>query len=85
MKRVRFSHSDGSEFIHWFHNFGEEIWREFRDERHVEVRIEEVDRSVDSFDLSTRTLMLNQVLKRCERIRRAHLLEERVQIDVSDP
>ena len=59
--------------VHRFRNFGEDVWREFRDE--LTVSLGEIDKSTDRFIVKNiKQRQLKRVLERLEKIATAHSL-----------
>lgn len=40
--------------VHRNRNFGEDVWRIYRDERGVDISLDEIDRAIDSFPIGVR-------------------------------
>ncbi len=51
MARAVFSHSEGGALVHQFRNFGEDVWREFRDERRVKFRSKKLTQALTASSL----------------------------------
>ena len=54
-----------SDLIHRFRNFGEDVYRELRDE--VDINIDQIDRSENEFEIhNIKNSQVNRVIKRIE-------------------
>lgn len=65
--------------VHKFRNFGEEVWKEFRDE--VDVSLDVIDQCTDRFEMTEiKSKHLKRVLARLEKIADAHFLSDKLEI-----
>ncbi len=84
MPRVIFSHAEGDAFIHQFRNFGEDVWRVFRDDKRIDVSLDEIDRCTDRFEVSAKRAFLRRVIQRTQPILKRQFMEDRVVVSVEE-
>ena len=81
--RIRFRDWQASG-IHRIHNFGEDLWRIFRDNKRVSIDIGEIDRCVDEITFSARGPYVRRVVKEAEMVMREHMVDKEAEIVVED-
>ena len=65
------------EILHRFRNFGEDVWRELKDECNVDL--DEIDRSTNAFFVcGIKTKMAKRTLAKIENIAEEHNLQDSV-------
>ena len=69
--------------IHWIRNFGEDLWRSFRERKEVEVDLEEIDRALDEISYLVRRRFLKRSLSEVHRLLTVHFMENEVVIDTA--
>jgi hypothetical protein len=67
--------------IHRIRNFGEDLWRSFREDKQVEVDLGEIDRAVDEVTYVVRRRFLKRSLTEVHRLLGVHFMENEVVID----
>lgn len=67
--------------IHRIHNFGEDLWRSFREDKRVEVDLEEIDRAVSEIAYLVRPRFLKRSMSEVHRLLQVHFMESEVVID----
>ncbi len=67
--------------IHRIRNFGEDLWRSFREDKQVEVDLGEIDRAVDEVTYVVRRRFLKRSLTEVHRMLGVHFMENEVVID----
>jgi hypothetical protein len=70
--------------VHRFRNFGEDVYRAFHIEKHMNVSIEEIDRCTDFFEVRTKPALVPKVLKAVDPILKRHLMKDCCTITVED-
>ncbi|MDX8527554.1 hypothetical protein RFM68_23930 [Mesorhizobium sp. MSK_1335] len=78
--RIRFTDWEQST-VHRIRNFGEDLWRSFREDKHVEVDLEEIDRALDEIVYSVRRRFLKRSLSEVHRLLTVHFMENEMVID----
>ena len=68
--------------VHRIHNFGEDLWRRFRDNNRVDIDLEEIDRAVGEISIRVRDSFLSKGLDEVRRLLKTHLMENEVVIDI---
>ena len=69
--------------IHRIHNFGEDLWRSFRDNNRVDIDLEEIDRAVGEISFLVRDSFLKRSLSEVHRLLTVHFMENEVVIDTA--
>ncbi len=70
--------------IHRIHNFGEDLWRTFRDNKHIIIDLGEIDESVDEITFSARGRYVRRAVKEAEMVMREHMVDKEAEIVVED-
>ncbi|MBZ9864338.1 hypothetical protein LB515_03020 [Mesorhizobium sp. CA15] len=78
--RIRFIDHEKST-IHRIQNFGEDLWRSFRENKHVEIDLEEIDRAKDEIAYLVHSRFLRRSLSEVHRLLKVHFMEGEVVID----
>ncbi|MDX8516587.1 hypothetical protein RFM70_32530 [Mesorhizobium sp. VK23E] len=78
--RIRFIDHEKST-IHRIRNFGEDLWRSFRDNKHVEIDLKEIDRAKDEIIYLVHGRFLRRSLSEVHRLLKVHFMESEVVID----
>ncbi|MDX8532592.1 hypothetical protein RFM41_34095 [Mesorhizobium sp. VK25A] len=82
MKEVRICFIDPDKStIHRIRNFGEDLWRRFRDNKHVEIDLKEIDRAKDDIAYFVHARFLRRSLSEVHRLLKVHFMESEVVID----
>ncbi|MBZ9794612.1 hypothetical protein [Mesorhizobium sp. ES1-4] len=68
--------------IHRIHNFGEDLWRRFRDNKHIVIDLGEIDRSVDEITFSAQGRHVRRAVKDAEIVMRKHMVDKEAEIIV---
>lgn len=78
--RIRFVDPEKST-IHRIRNFGEDLWRGFREDKRVEINLEEIDRARDEIAYLVHGKFLKRSLSEVHRLLKLHLMKNEVVID----
>ena len=78
--RIRFVDPEKST-IHRIRNFGEDLWRSFREEKRITVNLEEVDRAQDQIAYLVHGQFLRRSLTEVHRLLKVHFMENEVVIE----
>ncbi|MDG4874320.1 hypothetical protein P9273_04300 [Mesorhizobium sp. WSM4935] len=78
--RIRFIDHEKST-IHRIRNFGEDLWRCFRDDKHVEIDLEEIDRAKEEITYLVHGRFLRRSLSEVRQLLKVHFMESEVVID----
>ncbi|PBC11856.1 hypothetical protein [Mesorhizobium sp. WSM3859] len=78
--RIRFIDWEKST-VHRIQNFGEDLWRSFRDNNRIQIDLGEIDRAVDEITFVVRDTFLKKSLPEVHRVLRAHLMETEAIVD----
>ncbi|PZV36028.1 hypothetical protein [Mesorhizobium kowhaii] len=70
--------------IHRIRNFGEDLWRTFRDNKRVSIDLGEIDRCVDEITFSARGSYVRRAVKEAEVVMREHMVDKESEIVVED-
>ena len=82
MKEVRIRFVDPKKStIHRIRNFGEDLWRSFREEKRVTVNLEEIDRAQDEIAYLVHGQFLRRSLTEVHRLLKVHFMENEVVIE----
>ncbi|RWM30203.1 MAG: hypothetical protein E5Y01_19650 [Mesorhizobium sp.] len=78
--RIRFIDHEKST-IHRIRNFGEDLWRSFRDNKQVEIDLTDIDRAKDEIAYLVHGRFLRRSLSEVHRLLKVHFMENEVVID----
>ena len=70
--------------IHRIRNFGEDLWRTFRHNKHVSIDIGEIDSCVDEITFSARGPYVRRAVREAEMVMREHMIDKEAEIVVED-
>jgi hypothetical protein len=71
--------------VHRIQNFGEDLWRIFRDNRRVEIDLEEIDHAIDEITFLVRDTFLKKSLNEVHHLLKVHFMENEVIIEAQSP
>ena len=69
--------------VHKFRNFGEDLWRLWRDDKRVRIDLDEIDRADTAFSFQVRGPMLKRALKALDDKRHEHFLCYETEVTVT--
>ncbi|MER9238374.1 hypothetical protein [Mesorhizobium sp. M0633] len=78
--RIRFVDWERSE-VHRIQNFGEDLWRSFRDNNRIQIDLGEIDRAVDEITFLVRDTFLKRSLPEVHRLLKVHFMETEAVIE----
>lgn len=78
---IRLTCPPTNDLIHRFRNFGEDVWREYREVSRVEISLDQIDRATEMFSITTRKHLDRRVRERVREIAEQHNLGHECQID----
>jgi hypothetical protein len=78
--RIRFIDWEKST-IHRIRNFGEDLWRSFRDNNRIEIDLGEIDEAIDEIAFLVRDTFLKQSMPEVRRLLEVHLMETEAIVD----
>ncbi|MER9289788.1 hypothetical protein [Mesorhizobium sp. M7A.F.Ca.US.010.02.1.1] len=81
--RIKFRDGQASG-IHRIRNFGEDLWRTFRDNKRVSIDLGEIDRCIDEITFSARGPYVKRAVKEAEMLMREHMVDKEAEIVVED-
>jgi hypothetical protein len=70
--------------IHRIHNFGEDLWRAFCDNKRVRIDLGEIDKCVDEITFSARGPYVKRAVKEAAVVMREHMVDKEALIVVED-
>ena len=69
--------------VHKFQNFGEDIWRAYRDDKRCKVDLDEIDRASDRFSITCRNSMVGHAQASINKLLKAHYLDMDCKVELS--
>lgn len=82
--RFRF-HDPEQSSVHRIRNFGEDLWRAFRDNRRDHISLTDIDAAVDEIALRTRPSRVHRTLKQVQTILAEHMMTDECSVTIERP
>ncbi len=69
--------------IHKFRNFGEELWREYRNEKRYDIDIDEIDHAIDRISITVKSSVIGRAQSTIQKLLKSHFLYADCKVEIS--